>query len=138
LTETVTEIFEGFKLNLPSLLFYFFFILRRQVMVTVLIFLPTKGLFQCTVHILCSAFILIYAITYKPYENDLLNFQEICNESFTLLSGYHMLMFTDFIPDDATVLNTGKNLKHQLGWSFLAIIGTNLLINLAIIAREII
>ncbi len=74
LTETVTEIFEGFKLNLPSLLFYFFFILRRQLMVTVLIFLPTKGLFQCTVHILCSTFILIYAIAYKPYENDLLNF----------------------------------------------------------------
>jgi hypothetical protein len=45
LTETVTEIFEGFKLNLPSLLFYFFFILRRQIMVVVLIFLPTKSIF---------------------------------------------------------------------------------------------
>jgi hypothetical protein len=49
-----------------------------------------------------------------------------------------MLLFTDFIPDDATILNTGKNLKNQLGWSFLAIIGTNLFINLAIIVREII
>ena len=45
LTETVHEIFDGFKLNLPSLLFYFFFILRRQVMVVILIFMPSYGLF---------------------------------------------------------------------------------------------
>ncbi len=49
-----------------------------------------------------------------------------------------MLLFTDFIADDATVLKTGQNLKHQLGWSFLAIIGTNLCINFAIILREVI
>ena len=100
LKETVTEIFEGFKLNLPSLLFYFFFILRRQVMVVMLVFAPSNGLFQCLVHILCSACILVYGIIYRPYENDVLTFQEICNESFTLLSAYHMLLFTDFIPDD--------------------------------------
>jgi hypothetical protein len=137
LTQTVTEIFKGFKLNFPSLLFYLFFILRRQAMVAVLIFLPTNGLLQSMVHILCSACILIYAIAYIPYESDLLNFQEICNESFTLLSAYNMILFTDFIADDATVLNTGKNLKNKLGLSFLAIIGTNLFINLAIIVREV-
>jgi hypothetical protein len=49
-----------------------------------------------------------------------------------------MLLFTDFIADDETVLNTDKNLKHELGWSFLAIIGTNLFINVAIIIREVI
>ena len=137
MTQTVTEIFKGFKLNFPSLLFYLFFILRRQAMVAVLIFLPTNGLLQSMVHILCSACILIYAIAYIPYESDLLNFQEICNESFTLLSAYNMLLFTDFIADDATVLNTGKNLKNKLGLSFLAIIGTNLFINLALIVREV-
>ncbi len=137
MTQTVTEIFKGFKLNFPSLLFYLFFILRRQAMVAVLIFLPTNGLLQSMVHILCSACILIYAIAYIPYESDLLNFQEICNESFTLLSAYNMILFTDFIADDATVLNTGKNLKNKLGLSFLAIIGTNLFINLAIIVREV-
>ena len=136
LKETVTEIFEGFKLNLPSLLFYLFFILRRQLMVTILVFMPTKGLIQCSIHILSSFCILIYAITYRPYESDVLTFQEICNETFTLLSAYHMLLFTDYVSDDETT-TTGKNLKHELGWSFLAIIGTNLLINLAIIAREV-
>ena len=48
-----------------------------------------------------------------------------------------MLLFTDFISDDETIANTGKNLKHQLGWSFLAIIGTNLFINFALIVREV-
>jgi hypothetical protein len=48
-----------------------------------------------------------------------------------------MLLFTDFIAEDATALNTGQNLKHQLGWSFLVIIGTNLFINFAIILREV-
>lgn len=100
--------------------------------------MPASGFFQCIVHILCTACILIYAVIYRPYESDLLNFQEICNESFTLLSAYHMLLFTDYIAIDATFLNTGKNLKHELGWSFLSIIGTNLIINLAIIVREVV
>ena len=29
LDEEITEVFDGFKLNMPSLLFYFFFIMRR-------------------------------------------------------------------------------------------------------------
>ena len=29
LDKEITEVFDGFKLNMPSLLFYFFFIMRR-------------------------------------------------------------------------------------------------------------
>ena len=29
LEEEITEVFDGFKLNMPSLLFYFFFLMRR-------------------------------------------------------------------------------------------------------------
>ena len=46
-----------------------------------------------------------------------------------------MLVFTDFVPDDAEF--KGKNLINQLGLSFLAIIGANLLINLGIIVRQL-
>ena len=40
LEEVITDVFDGFKLNMPSLLFYFVFLLRRQLMVITLIFTP--------------------------------------------------------------------------------------------------
>ena len=45
LEETITDIFDNFKLNWASLLFNFLFIIRRQVMVATLIFMPKHGIF---------------------------------------------------------------------------------------------
>jgi len=48
------ELFDGFKLNLPSLLYYLFFILRRMIMVITLILLPDYANFQCSIYVLSA------------------------------------------------------------------------------------
>ena len=92
------------------MLYYFFFIVRRQIMVITLVFLPNYGNFQLSIHIICSFASLVYASLVRPYVRDSQNWQEICNEVFILLGGYHMIVFTDFVPDESLTIS-GKNLK---------------------------
>ena len=54
-----------------------------------------------------------------------------------ILSAYHLFVFTDMVPDDATT-TSGANIKDQFGWSMVACIVGNLLINIAIVLKEII
>ena len=122
---------------MASIMFYFLFIMRRQTMVIVLIFMPDYGLFQLMVHILSSCFTLLYNIHVGPFKNESLNWQERVNEIFVILSAYHLFVFTDFVPDDATT-TSGANIKDQFGWSMVACIVGNLLINIAIVLKEII
>ena len=80
-------------------------------MVITLVFMSNHGLFQLIVHIILSFFILLYIIQVQPYFNENLNSQEICNEVFIVLSAYHFLIFTDFVPDNI-VTATGLNFKE--------------------------
>jgi hypothetical protein len=54
-----------------------------------------------------------------------------------MLSAYHVLIFTDFVPDYAEIL-PGLNFKEQVGWSMVICLFVNLVINLGIILREFI
>ena len=54
---------------------------------------------------------LIYAITIRPYIDDTLNKQQIVNETFVLLSAYMIIMFSDYVPDDAII--SGTKLKFK-------------------------
>ena len=58
--ETISAIFEQFKLNKLSMLYYFFFIVRRQIMVVTLVFMPKYGNLQLILHMLCSFANLVY------------------------------------------------------------------------------
>ena len=122
---------------MASVMFYFLFIMRRQTMVIVLIFMPDYGLFQLMVHILSSFFTLLCNIHIGPFKNESLNWQERVNEIFIILSAYHLLVFTDYVPDDA-VTDSGANIKDQFGWSMVACIIGNLLINIAIVLKEVV
>lgn len=46
----------------------------------------------------------------RPYETDVLNWQEIINEFFNLMTAYMMCLFSDFISDEEKV--GGENLKY--------------------------
>ena len=106
-------------------------------MILILLLLPTKGNFQLMAHILISFAILLYNIHVGPFKNESLNWQERVNEIFVILSAYHLFVFTDFVPDDATT-TSGANIKDQFGWSMVACIVGNLLINIAIVLKDII
>ena len=94
------ELFEDIKLNRSSLLFSLIFIVRRMVMVFTLIFLPSYGNFQVSIYLVSAVAMLLYAVMVRPYENAVLNRQEIVNELFILLTSYFMLAFSGWIPDD--------------------------------------
>jgi hypothetical protein len=48
-----------------------------------------------------------------------------------------MIVFTDYVPDES-LIDSGKNLKTQIGWSLIACIAGNLVINITLILREVI
>ena len=80
------------------------------MMVISLIFTPNHGMLQISLHVTLSLFMLGYIIVVRPYENDVLNLQEMINEVFTLLTAYMMCLFSDFISDEEEV--EGKNFKY--------------------------
>ena len=42
---------------------------------------------------------------------------------------YHLLCFTDYVPNPDT--------RHQVGWSVVSVISINLIINISLIAKDI-
>jgi hypothetical protein len=48
-----------------------------------------------------------------------------------------MIVFTDYVPDES-VIDSGKNLKTQVGWSLIACLAGNLTFNISLIMREVI
>ena len=48
-----------------------------------------------------------------------------------------MIVFTDYVPDES-VIDSGKNLKTQVGWSLIACLAGNLTFNISLILREVI
>lgn len=130
------ELFEEFKINLPSLCFYLIFIMRRMMMVLTLIFLPNYGNFQLSIYLLSAAFMLMYATMVKPYDNPTLNRQEVTNELFILVTSYFMLTFTDWIPPEQILTGTDLNVKTVMGRGLLALVGINVFVNVLIVSSS--
>lgn len=76
---------------------------------------------------------LTYTIWSLPFQEPLINVQEIVNEFFVWLSAYWMLLFTDWIPDDKKVKHTNINLKNELGKLMLGLIGVFILCNMFVV-----
>jgi len=131
-------LFEDFKLNLLSLLYYPIFIFRRIILVLVLIYLQNYGLFQISIQVVISFATLVYAIEVRPYKDDRLNQQEIVNEFFTWLTAYYMLIFSNWVPDDATMPYSDLNLKTAVGRTMLGLVGVIIVTNIFIITKEIV
>jgi len=60
-------------MDLPSLLFYLIFILRRMIMVLTLVFLTEYSNFQIMVYLVSAIGMLVYVTHFKPYENEAQN-----------------------------------------------------------------
>ena len=74
---------------------------------------------------LMSFFNLIYFIEYKPFRNSINNFMESLNEGFYLVTVYYMFIFSDIYED--------YNMKYMIGWSFIAVVALQIIINFSII-----
>lgn len=63
----------------------------------------------------------------KPFLNKANNRLELFNEFSTFVFNYHLMMFTDFVPDLRT--------REQIGQSLVYITGFNLSVNLLLIGK---
>jgi len=64
----------------------------------------------------------------EPLETKKLNRIEMFNEAFVMFAIYHLVIFTDFVPDIET--------KYLMGWSCIAVTSFNMLVNLTIVFIE--
>ncbi len=65
---------------------------------------------------------VMYAIRFRPFENEALNRMEIFNEICILLVSYHLFLLTGF--------NEDYDCQYEVGWSLLGITSTNILVNM--------
>jgi len=61
----------------------------------------------------------------EPLKTKKLNRIELFNEVFTLLTVYHLMIFTDFVPKTET--------KFLMGWSVIGVTSFNMLINILVV-----
>jgi|LauGreDrversion4_2_1035121.scaffolds.fasta_scaffold65978_2 hypothetical protein len=52
------------------------------------------------IYIVLSKLHLIYLVLYKPYEEPALNRSEIFNEICVLLTGYQLIVYSDFVKSE--------------------------------------
>ena len=66
-----------------------------------------------------------YLLWYKPFEDSRVNKLEVMNEATNFIMLYHVMCFTDFVPEAED--------RYQIGWSFLFFIIVNLLVHLSLL-----
>ena len=106
-----------------GLFFPFFFVVRRLLFFVAAIFLQHFLWGQLAIQFLCSTTMIIYLLTWWPFETRLFTKIEVLNEVTSLLLIYHLFMFTDWLPLAQT--------RYLMGWSFIAVTVMNLLFHLS-------
>ena len=96
-------------------------------MICVIILLPFHRNTQILSHLWSTLFIMSYTAYVLPYKSLVQNTQEVFNEWTVLVACYHLFTFTEWVDD--------LHVQFQLGWSLLAVIVINVLINVAILIQ---
>ena len=102
-------IFEGKRLNKRLAIQYStFFFLRRYMMMFLFVFFPEMTMTQININLLLTLLMLLFIIDVYPFEEMKMNKQEMFNEICVLISGYVMLLYTEFVGDLET--------RYTIGW----------------------
>jgi hypothetical protein len=83
---------------------------------------------QLIVFFLQSVIVFIYIIHAKPFDDSELNRIEIFNEMCILVTAYHLVCFTDLIPDDLEY----DEIHKGIGISMVAVTALNVTVNTCI------
>ena len=127
-------LYEGLCLDMEdskrrtALLFPVFFVIRRLLFVASAIWLDGFIWSQIAIQFFVSVWMIIYLFHYWPFENRIFTILEVVNEVTTVLLLYHMLCYTDFVPDPWT--------RYIMGWSFILVTCGNLIIHVTLLARN--
>jgi len=104
-----------------ALLFTPLFLMRRLIVVMAAVFMPVKSGYHCQFFIFLSIAMLAYLVFVRPFATRIMNILEIINEAVVLITGYHLILFSDYVAD--------IDFKQKAGFSFIAILSACILLN---------
>ena len=102
----------------------FVFLSKRLIIVQITIFSTDDPFVQVLVYIILQFISCSYVFSIHPMKHDFANYLEMSNESFVLMTGYFMILFTDFVDSNNTWYEIGK----VYAWLLTFFIGFNLFI----------
>jgi len=82
-----------------ALLFNVVYMVRRLFFAAVTVYLNEWPSIQVILVIFHCLVVLMYLMSVRPFVDPLMNRMEIMNEIFIMAAAYHMLIFTDFLPN---------------------------------------
>ena len=82
---------------------------------------------QVNTSLFLTLIVIAYMLHVKPFAEPSMNKQEIINETSVLVASYLLYLYTEYVSD--------AEMRYNLGWVHVGILGINLLINLSIMAR---
>lgn len=99
------------------------FVSRRLIFAFIIVRLFYYPCQQVQVMMLSSIMMIIYTVSVRPFEEPLLNRVEIFNELCILVSSYHLIVFTDFMPSG------NEGIQEKAGYTMIGVTLLNVLIN---------
>ena len=98
-SDKISSLYEGLKTHSKAALAYnSVFVVRRFLFALTIVLLYEHPGAQIQFLILYSVLMIIYDVLVKPFEDPNLNKLEIFNELCILVTGYHLICFSDFVP----------------------------------------
>ena len=82
---------------------------------------------------LFNTLLLIWSANARSYKNPFNNKMELNTEMFLAIITFHLLCFTDFIPEKGNGIQT----RVQMGFSFIFWVSSLVMVNLYFVAKEI-
>ena len=100
------------------------FLLRRFLVISLITVMANEPIVQIVLYLFASLASLLYLITMKPFDVDLMLKAEILNEIGILIVSYTLFWFTDYVVD--------PSLEFDLGWCVVSMILLLVLVNIVI------
>lgn len=82
---------------------------------------------------LCNILLLIWSAKSKPFKSNFDNKMELNTEMFLAIITFHLICFTDFVPEAEEGLKT----RAQMGYSFILWVCLLVVVNLYFVALEL-
>ena len=87
-----------------------------------------------------SLFTIGYTLKYKPFETTSNNIIDILNESFILVSGYYLIIFSEWIYDPKSFSDDGYSddpgTKYNFGYVYISFVALILFVNFSYVFYE--
>lgn len=128
--EKYGETYAGMAPQRSSIYFACFFLLRRYIFVltiSIIAVMVVNVWLGIAVQILTCLFSTIFLLTFRPFEEPLMQSLEVFNEITGLVLLYHVLYFTPILPSVV--------MQAKIGYSFIICMGANMATHLFFLLR---